>query len=186
LGCVSGQLGRNPDWFFDIRTGRRAPEAAYSFTIAYRNPNIAGEVKYVWEPSRHHHLTILAAGFYITGRAEFAERVADHLSSWWSTNSFLQGIHWTSGIEIAIRLISWIWTRRMLNSWTHAAVLFEDNPIFYEQVYYHFIVLSNFAQPRLICEQPPSSPKRPDCSRERVHFLSSQRVRTGSVRTQGF
>jgi hypothetical protein len=137
LGKTSRLLGERPDWFSDVSTARRAPQLAYCFDVPYRNPRVVGEVKYVWEPSRHHHLTLLAAAFYLSGDHRYAERVAGHLVSWWSENPFLRGIHWTSGIEIGIRLLSWVWTRRLLAAWPEVAGLFEGNPLFLRQLYWH-------------------------------------------------
>ena len=130
-------LGTNPDWFLDASTGRRAPSERYSFDIPYRDQAKTGNIKYIWEPSRHHHLTVLATAYAMTKDPRYAERVAAHLVSWWSTNPFLSGPHWISGIELGVRLISWVWVRRLLASWPKAASLFEDNPHFLEQLYYH-------------------------------------------------
>ena len=78
----------NPDWFFDPRTGRQAPSTDYAFRIDCRSTAV-GDIKQVWELSRHHHLTVLAAAWYLTGEDEFAERVAAQLRSWWAENPFL-------------------------------------------------------------------------------------------------
>ena len=48
-------------------------------------------------------------------RSKYAYRVADQLRSWWQENPFLSGVHWTSGIELGIRLISLVWIRRLLD-----------------------------------------------------------------------
>src|SRR2546430_10239843 len=45
----------------------------------------------------------------------FRSRVAAHLRSWWAANPPLRGPHWVSGIELGIRLLSWVWTRRLLD-----------------------------------------------------------------------
>ena len=58
----------------------------------------------------------------------YAERVEAHLRDWWAGNPFLSGVHWTSGIELGIRLISWTWVRRLLDAWLRCAELFERNP----------------------------------------------------------
>ena len=130
-------LGTNPDWFLDASSGRRAPSEHYSFDIPYRDQTKTGNIKYIWEPSRHHHLTLLATAYAMTKDPRYADRVAAHLRSWWSTNPFLSGPHWISGIELGVRLVSWVWVRRLLASWPKAASLFEDNPDFLEQLYYH-------------------------------------------------
>ena len=106
-----------PDWFLDPLSGRRAPQAEYSFSINHRDQAVTGNVKQVWELSRHHHLTVLAGAYALTGDRRYAERAGSHLRSWWEANPFLSGIHWTSGIELGIRLISWTWTRRLLDGW---------------------------------------------------------------------
>ena len=89
-----------PDWFLDPLSGRRAPQAEYCFSINHRNETVTGNVKQVWELSRHHHLTLLAAAYALTGDRRYAERAGSHLRSWWQENPFLSGIHWTSGIEL--------------------------------------------------------------------------------------
>src|SRR5690606_26968578 len=126
-------LSRDPDWFLDPRTGRRAPDTAYAFDIDCRDVRSVGTVKYVWEPSRHHQLTTVAAANYLTSDDRYAEFVAAQLRSWWRHNPFLSGVHWTSGIELGVRLLSWVWVRRLLASWAPAAALFEHNPDFLRQ-----------------------------------------------------
>ena len=126
-----------PDWFLDPSTGRRAPDRAYCFDVDQRDPAIVGNVKYVWEPSRHQHLTVLAAAYHLSGDERYAEAVAAQLRSWWAANPFLSGIHWTSGIELGVRLLSWVWTRRLLDGWAGAGPLFEGNPAFLRQLHHH-------------------------------------------------
>lgn len=126
-----------PDWSFDPKTGRRAPDHQYAFDIDYRDEQSVGDIKQLWEPSRHQHLTVLAAAYALTGEDRYAERVADHLKSWWAANPPLRGVHWISGIELGIRLVSWVWVRRLLDGWTGAADLFENNPDAVHQVLSH-------------------------------------------------
>jgi hypothetical protein len=127
----------NPDWSFDPKTGRRAPVDAYAFDIAYRDEQLVGNIKQLWEPSRHQHLTVLAVAFALTGEDRYAFRVADHLKSWWTANPPMRGVHWVSGIELGIRLLSWVWVRRLLDGWPDAPGLFEDNPEALHQIRYH-------------------------------------------------
>jgi hypothetical protein len=130
-------LSCDPDWFLDPRTGRRVPERAYAFDIDCRDVGEVGTIKYVWEPSRHHQLTVLAAAWFLTGDARYADFAATQLRSWWRHNPFLSGVHWTSGIELGVRLISWVWVRRLLDGWTGVAALFEGNPDLVRQLHHH-------------------------------------------------
>jgi hypothetical protein len=133
-----------PDWFLDPLSGRRAPQAEYCFSINHRNQAVTGNVKQVWELSRHHHLTVLAAAYALTGDRRYAERAGSHLRSWWQENPFLSGIHWTSGIELGIRLISWAWTRRLLDGWDEVQGLFDQNELAHKQIWWHQTYLSGF------------------------------------------
>ncbi|WP_354637395.1 alginate lyase family protein [Kitasatospora camelliae] len=125
-----------PDWWRDPKTGRSAP-SGYAFDVPYRDEDAVGDVKQIWEPSRHQYLTVLAAAYAVTGNERYAERVAEHLRSWWAANPPLRGVHWISGIELGIRLLSWVWVRRLLDGWPGAAGLFEDNPVALDQIWHH-------------------------------------------------
>lgn len=134
----------DPDWFLDPLTGRRAPRDHYAFGIDHRSEEETGNVKQIWELSRHHHLTVLSAAWFLTGDERYAEVVARQLRSWWRANPFLSGVHWTSGIEVGIRLIAWTWIRRLLDGWVGAGELFERNDEAVRQLHWHQLYLSAF------------------------------------------
>jgi Heparinase II/III-like protein/Heparinase II/III N-terminus len=133
-----------PDWFHDPVTGIRAPQATYCFRIDHRREDLTGNVKQVWELSRMHHLTVLAAAFALSGDDDYAEAVGRQLRSWWSENPFLSGINWTSGIEVGLRLVAWVWIRRLLEGWPAAPELFENNPAALTQIWWHQRFLAAF------------------------------------------
>jgi hypothetical protein len=133
-----------PDWFGDPVTGRRAPRDRCAFRINHRSEEQTGNVKQIWEISRLHHLTVLATAWYLTEDKRYAERVAKQLTSWWQENPFLSGIHWTNGIELGIRLISFTWIRRLLDGWPEVAELFERNPLAVQQIHWHQQYLAIF------------------------------------------
>ncbi|MFF9809260.1 alginate lyase family protein [Streptomyces coeruleorubidus] len=135
FGVVRDDLA-DPDWWCDPKTGRRAPWG-YAFDVPYRDEDAVGDIKQIWELSRHQYLTQLAAAYAITGNERYAERVAEHLRSWWAANAPLRGVHWISGIELGIRLLSWVWIRRLLDGWPGAAGLFEGNPVALNQIWHH-------------------------------------------------
>lgn len=143
LGVQRTDVG-SPDWFLDPVTGRRSPRDRYAFGINHRSEHEVGNVKQVWELSRHHQLTVLAAGWFLTKEEAYAARVAEQLGSWWLHNPFLSGIHWTSGIEVGIRLISWTWIRRLLDAWPPVVDLFEANKTALRQLHWHQRYLATF------------------------------------------
>jgi hypothetical protein len=133
-----------PDWFLDPVTGRRAPQHTLAFTIDHRDESATGNVKAVWELSRHHHLSVLASAWWLTGDDAYANLVAEQLRSWWSENPFLSGVHWTSGIELGVRLVSWAWVRRLLHEWPKVEELFDSNPEALAQIWWHQRYLAAF------------------------------------------
>ena len=143
LGVARTDL-KLPDWFADPVTGRRAPSDRYAFRINHRSQEQTGNIKQVWEISRLQHLTVLATAWFLTGDEAYALRVDEQLRSWWRENPFLSGVHWTSGIEIGIRLISLAWIRRLLADWPGAADLFERNELAVQQIRWHQQYLAAF------------------------------------------
>jgi hypothetical protein len=143
LGAVRDDMA-SPAWSVDPISRRSFPTDRAAFHIDYRDAGDPRNVKQVWELSRHHHLTVLACAWRLTGDDRYAELVAAHLRSWWSTNPVGQGVNWCSGIELGIRLISWVWTRRLLDGWPGAAALFEENIVAAHQIYWHQRFLATF------------------------------------------
>jgi len=134
----------DPDWFHDPITGRRAPDGLLAFRVNHRDETETGNIKQVWELSRHHHLTVLACAWWLTREERYADATARQLRSWWQANPFLSGVHWTSGIEAGVRLISWAWCRRLLDEWPKVGDLFEDNDDALRQIAWHQEFLAAF------------------------------------------
>jgi heparinase II/III-like protein len=143
LGVTRTDL-KLPDWFADPVTGRRAPSDRYAFRINHRSEEQTGNIKQIWEISRLQHLTLLATAWCLTSDEAYAARVDEQLRSWWRENPFLSGVHWTSGIEIGIRLISLTWIRRLLAGWPGVADLFERNELAVRQIRWHQQYLAAF------------------------------------------
>jgi hypothetical protein len=143
LGVTRTDLAM-PDWFRDPVTGHRSDPGRYAFRINHRSERQVGNVKQVWEISRLQHLTLLATAWFLTRDEVYARRVADQLRSWWRENPFLSGVHWTSGIEIGIRLISLAWIRRLLDDWPGVAGLFEHEELAVQQIHWHQQYLAAF------------------------------------------
>ncbi|MDN5852192.1 MAG: heparinase II/III family protein, partial [Actinomycetia bacterium] len=135
----------DPDWFYDPITCRTAPQHDLAFRIDQRDERITGNVKAVWELSRHQHLSVLAGAWWLTRKDDYATVLAAQLRSWWEANPFLSGVHWTSGIEVGLRLVSWAWIRRLLDGWPGVQDLFDDNPLALTQIWWHQRYLAAFA-----------------------------------------
>ena len=143
LGIVRNDLVK-PDWFRDPVTGRRSHPGRYAFRVDHRSEEEVGNVKQVWEISRMQHLTLLATAWFLSHEEKYANRVAEHLRSWYEENPFLSGVHWTSGIELGVRLISLAWIRRLLADWPGVAGLFEQDGLALRQIHWHQQYLAAF------------------------------------------
>ena len=133
-----------PDWFLDPLSGRRAPADRYAFRINHRSEEQTGNIKQIWEVSRLQHLTLLATAWFLSHDEAYARRAAEQLRSWWRDNPFLSGVHWTSGIEVGIRLISMTWIRRLMDDWPKVADLFEHDELAVRQIRWHQEFLAGF------------------------------------------
>ena len=106
LGLRGVDLGSPPHWNRDPKTGIEAP-LAFGKTLDYRDAELVGDIKYLWEPNRHLHLVTLAQAFALTGRKAYLEVLEEHLESWFLACPYGMGPNWTSALEVALRLISW-------------------------------------------------------------------------------
>ncbi len=96
-------LGFEFDWHRDYRYGRQV-EPGFAGALNIRDTAIVSDIKYVWEPSRHQYLSALA---FAANGEQNADYIARSIDSWLRANPYLHGVHWTSSLELAERVISW-------------------------------------------------------------------------------
>jgi hypothetical protein len=96
-------LGFEFDWHRDYRYGRQV-EPRFAAALNIRDTAVVSDIKYVWEPSRHQYLSALAFAANAEPHADYIVRSID---SWLRANRYLHGVHWTSSLELAERVISW-------------------------------------------------------------------------------
>lgn len=96
-------LGFEFDWHRDYRYGRQV-ERRFAGSMNIRDTAVVSDIKYVWEPSRHQHLSALA---FAADGEQNADNIVGALDSWLRANPYLYGVHWTSSLELAERLVSW-------------------------------------------------------------------------------
>jgi hypothetical protein len=96
------------DWHRDYSSGRSAPFRP-AWQIDIRDPDLIGNIKYIWEINRLQFLVPLAFRCYMTGRTEMASSIKACLDDWQEANPFLRGVNWTSALEAGVRLVSFFW-----------------------------------------------------------------------------
>jgi Heparinase II/III-like protein/Heparinase II/III N-terminus len=106
LGLRDVDLGSPPRWNRDLKTGIEAP-LAFGKDLDYRNPDLVGDIRYVWEPNRHAHLVTLARAYALSGQAKYAAALAEQIDSWLVACPWRYGPNWSSSLEVARRLSNW-------------------------------------------------------------------------------
>jgi hypothetical protein len=106
-------FGPTITWNHDYRNGI-TPPLGFGPAMDYRNVTLCGDIKYVWEHNRHHQLVELAKAYYLTGKQEYADEVLAQVESWIEQCPYLQGVHWSSSLESAVRVINWCFAYRFL------------------------------------------------------------------------
>ncbi len=81
----------------------------YFRRVPYLDVRRVGDHKIIWELNRHQHLVVLAQAWRLTRDARFVDAIPAQLRHWERENPYLRGINWTSALEVAFRLLSWIW-----------------------------------------------------------------------------
>jgi Heparinase II/III-like protein/Heparinase II/III N-terminus len=107
-------LGDPIDWNRDHASDRPAP-VGFAPSIDYRDFRVTGDAKVVWEPNRHHHLVVLARAYRASGKACYAAAVIRQLQSWLDQCPFGRGMAWRSPLELALRLINWVWALDLIH-----------------------------------------------------------------------
>lgn len=130
-----------PAWHRDPETGREAP-TGFAYSIDVRDPTVVGNIKAVWERSQHQAESVLALAYRLTGREAFAALTESRLRSWVRANPVLTGVNWSSPLELAIRLISWVWVERLLRDTPYHAPLFGPAGCMWRPIYWHQRVLA--------------------------------------------
>lgn len=153
-------VGNPVDWHRDPMTGVQAP-LVFGKSINYRDDRIVGNVKFTWELGRHQHLVPLVLAYVATGDRAYRQVAVRQIESWIEDNPYAMGIHWSSALEVALRLIAWAVIHSLLVLRDGSQGLFEaaQNPerlgkSIYQQAFFvrHFLSQHSSANNHLIGE----------------------------------
>lgn len=111
FGYPEASVGADPDWHHDPIAGRDWPLVHWS-QVNHRELGL--DPKWIWEIGRHQDVTALARAWRLTGDDRYAAAAVRHIDGFIAQNPPGQGIHWRSGLELGIRLISWAFIVELL------------------------------------------------------------------------
>lgn len=66
------------------------------------------DVKWCWELNRFQHLLLLGAAWKLTRDERYPSAAREQIESWIASVRYPWGIQWSSNLEVALRLLSWI------------------------------------------------------------------------------
>ena len=115
-------LGSEVNWNYEYAARRPTP-MGFAPKVDYRDYREVGDAKVVWEPNRHQQLAILGRAYRLTGEQRYAEKVIELIESWIDQCPYGRGMNWRSPLELAIRLINWVWAFELI---APAGVLTEE------------------------------------------------------------
>jgi len=131
------------DWHLDPQLGVHLP-VTFGPDVEYRDPNVSGNVKNIWELNRHQHLTVLAVAYAMSSDDRYATEIERQLESWQAANPPINGVNWHSALEVGVRLISWVWVERLLRGSASHERLFGLSGNMWSTIYWHQWFISRF------------------------------------------
>jgi hypothetical protein len=131
------------DWHQCDRSGLRGNPDAFGPDYDYRDAKLVGNVKYTWEKSRHHHTTVLALAYALTGEDRYARAAWVQIEDWIAKNPAPRGINWASALEVGERIMAWAWVFHLLKFHPEWMTWFSEQS-FWASVYHHQAFLAQF------------------------------------------
>lgn len=108
LGQESADLGEDINWHTDFFSGHRFKPRYFKFIHAASYPG-GYDIKVPWELSRCQHLVWLGQAYWFTQEETYAVEFADQIMHWINQNPPKYGVNWASTMDVAIRVVNWIW-----------------------------------------------------------------------------
>lgn len=94
------------------------------------------------QTNRHHHLTVLALGYALTGNTKYAAEIERQLVSY-AKASAVRADGRARPLEAGIRLLAWVWIERLLRGSEQHERLFGDNGAMWPEVYSQQRLIAN-------------------------------------------
>lgn len=110
-------------WNAGFQTENCWPEDVYSPELKIGQRTDIGDIRTNWELNRHYQFAMLAKSYYQSGDEAFLQEFKTLFEDWNQHNLFLHGAEWTSAMELAIRVNSWVYSwcflEKAFAKWNH-------------------------------------------------------------------
>jgi hypothetical protein len=137
-------FGDDIPWHADPVTGREWPHVFHADVPVHGGDVGFGDVKHVWELSRHQFLIDLGKSWFLTRNADDLQALRGLVRGWIADNPYGTGVNWSCALEPAFRTFSWLWayslTADALDDDFHAEWLasLHDHGRFIERHFEHY------------------------------------------------
>lgn len=95
-------------WNAGFQTANHWP-MKFAYDLNYKLRDDIGDARTNWELNRHFQFSILAKNYYSSQDQKYLDELSTLFYDWNLNSPFLMGISWTSVMEVAIRINSWIY-----------------------------------------------------------------------------
>lgn len=109
LGSGPVYLGKCIDWQTDFKTGHRWNSKTFYADIRSATYPGGYDIKVPWELSRCQHFTWLGQAYWYTQDEKYTREFVDQVSDWIVQNPPNFGVNWASTMDVAIRVVNWLW-----------------------------------------------------------------------------
>jgi hypothetical protein len=108
LGSGPTEHGPRIDWHQDFKSGYRWSKVYYR-EVNYGDHEKGYDIKVPRELSRFQHLVTLGKAYCYTGNEKYAEEFVAQILDWIHENPPQVGLNWQCTMDVAIRVVNWIW-----------------------------------------------------------------------------
>lgn len=126
----------------------------FSKDMDFKNTDDIGDVRFSWEINRHIFMPFLASKYISTNDKYYLDILQEAFNNFEEENRFLNGINWSSSMEIAIRAYQWLiclfllkdsnetddFKNRLINSLVTSIKYVEKNLSLYSSANNHLIL----------------------------------------------
>ncbi len=109
LGSGLIELGAEINWHRDFKSGHTWPLEHHS-RLTLSSSRGGFDVKVPWELSRFHHGVRLGQAYLYTLDESFAQEIVNQIGHWIEANPYEFGVNWAGPMDVAIRVVNWIWS----------------------------------------------------------------------------
>lgn len=115
LGSGPVSLGEDIDWHTDFKTGHRFNPKAYYKRIRPAPYPGGYDIKVPWELSRCQHFVWLGQAYWLTEDEKYACEFVTQVEDWIASNPWPWGVNWACTMDVAIRVVNWLWGYHFFN-----------------------------------------------------------------------